>query len=261
MYVNIASGLAIVPATEVSVGDIRARGNYEIFNDATVAVAIPGPQSGSPSTQPYMGIIYAAVQDVYYGEAANLPVMACATGATAASPALPLLPANAIPLAHIYVPTGATGIVTANINGIAGAGNPDVYAFTPQRCVQMQGFRIGTAGTVTATATPGTTVPGMTINVWNPGGRNLKISFSTSFESSTVSVPEFYIFRNGAVISGTFWENATAINTFHTSSGFTIDSNQPAGLYQYTLQCWSNAADTVTFYSGGCFEVEDKGPV
>jgi hypothetical protein len=256
MSVNVAAGIALVAGT----ANVPVQGIYNAYNDAAVNLAL----AASNPSNPRIDLICLTIDDQFYGSADNTSLLQVVTGTPGASPAVPATPANTLVLAHVYVTAATTTILNAAINGTAGAGNPDTIAFTPGRCTAIQAFAGGTGGTITATAAPGTQVPGLTANVNAAAGRNLRISYSTQFAVSVAASVFFVIYRDGSggTLLGASYGDAittTAANIF--TAGFAID--QPAaGMHSYGVFAYSGAADTMTFTSGrGAFIVEDVGPV
>lgn len=109
MFVAVAFGRAIIDGTETTL-----QGAYALYNDASVSKAI----AAADPTNPRRDLICAKVQDQDYSGAVRAWSLAVVTGVPAVSPALPALPANAIPLADVTVPALAGSIIAGNITDI-----------------------------------------------------------------------------------------------------------------------------------------------
>lgn len=106
MSVDVAVGAAVVGGTENA-----HQGNYYVYNDATVNVAI----SASDPVNPRIDIVGIRVRDSEYSGTSNDAAIIVVTGTPAGSPTEPTLPANFLTLARVDVPAGATQITNANI--------------------------------------------------------------------------------------------------------------------------------------------------
>ena len=254
MSVIVSSGFALISGTDSA----PAQGQYHVYNDANVTVTVP---TADPS-HPRIDLICATIQDAFYAGGSNTAILQDVTGTPAVSPLVPATPADSLVLAHIYVGTGAASILTANINGTTGTNNPDAYAFTPMRSEGLLAKTTMGAGTGTATAVPGTLVTGFTLTVNTPASRNIRIRYSGMFVSSAIATYTFAVYRDG---SGTPVQNYQqykgAVAGNFQMAGDVLDT-PTAGIHQYTVQCYSSVADTITFNAGyGIMTVEDCGPV
>jgi predicted secreted protein len=250
MSVNVAAGIAIVQGT----ANVPVQGIYNAYNDATVNLAL----AASNATNPRIDLICLTIDDQFYGSADNTSLLQVVTGTPAASPAVPATPANTLVLAHVYVTAATTTILNAAINGTAGTGNPDTIAFTPGRCIAIQAMAAGTGGTCTSTASPGTLIPGLTVVVNTPAGRNIKVSYSCPYTGSASSLTNAIVYRDGAtIVTDAYCIGAN--NGF--VSGVGVDQ-PPAGSHTYQVNMWAASAQTETFTaSRGRLIVEDAGPV
>lgn len=107
MSVDVSAGTAVILGTETNL----ALDMMPFRSDATQNVPI---STANPSN-PRIDVIVARWQDVEGSGATNSKTIAVVIGTPAASPAVPALPANSIPLAQVRVNAAATSIVNANI--------------------------------------------------------------------------------------------------------------------------------------------------
>lgn len=121
MSVNVASGLGVVAGSN----NAPVQGAYNVYNDATVNIAVP---ASNPSF-PRIDLICITIQDAFYSGATNTAIIQDVAGVAASSPTIPAAPANSLVLAHIYVGAGVTSITNTFINGTSGTNNPDVVAY------------------------------------------------------------------------------------------------------------------------------------
>lgn len=127
MTVDVASGFAVVTGTQAA-----AQGAYQVYNDATVSVAI----TASDPTNPRIDIICLSIQDAQYSGGSNQAVLQAIAGTPAGSPVAPSAPANSLILAQVAVAALATTIVGGNVTDkrtlCGGLGNRSAWtAFTP----------------------------------------------------------------------------------------------------------------------------------
>lgn len=106
MSVDVAAGVAWVPGTESP-----GQPTYRVRNDATENVAI----SGADPTNPRVDVVAIQVRDSAFSGADDDGRIIVVQGTAASSPAVPSLPANAIPLAYVAVGAQVTEIIAANI--------------------------------------------------------------------------------------------------------------------------------------------------
>lgn len=256
MSVIVSSGFALLTGTDSA----PVQGQYHAYNDANVTVTIATANGSNPR----IDLVTIAIGDVFYGGAGNVPTLQSVAGAPAASPSVPATPADSLVLAHIYVGTAAASILTANINGITGAGNPDTIPFTPFRCEGLLAKARGTGGTVTSVATPGTTIPGLSVNVNVPAGRNIRVRFTCQHtDSAAVNNNFMFISRDTAatILTDSYSSWTATVNGVPTNTGEVID-NPTAGMHTYMVNAYSGGANTQTYVAArGTLTVEDIGPV
>lgn len=101
MDVNITAGKAFIAGTSVSL-----QGMYNVINDATVAVKIPG----SNISNPRYDLIVVTVNDADVSGSNNSVVLSVLSGAPSSSPIVPSIPASTLVLARIYVGAGVSTI-------------------------------------------------------------------------------------------------------------------------------------------------------
>lgn len=106
MSVDVLTGGAMVGGTENAL-----QGEYFVFNDASVNVAITNNSSGNPR----IDVIGIQIRDTEYSGATDDARILVITGTAAGVPAVPTLPADFLTLAHVAVASGAGSILTANI--------------------------------------------------------------------------------------------------------------------------------------------------
>lgn len=106
MSVDVLAGHGWIDGTEGA-----NQGTYHVYNDATVNLVI----SAAHATLARKDLVVAKVQDASYSGATNAWSLAVVTGTAAASPAEPVVPANAIVLALVDVAAAAASITNANI--------------------------------------------------------------------------------------------------------------------------------------------------
>ncbi len=251
MSVNVSAGIAVIAGTL----NAPVQGSYNAYNDATVNLAV----AAAPGTNQRVDIVCLTIDDAFYGSSDSTPVLQIITGTPAASPTVPVAPANSLVLAHIYVGTSVTSIVTSAINSTTGTGNPDVSAaFAAYRGAGIVATATGTGSTCTSVASPGTIVNGLSVVVWPPAGRNLKLTYSVPYTGSAASLVNGIVYKDGTTILNDSWSIAPASGTV---SGVCIDAPN-AIAHSYTVQMWAATAQTETFTSGrGRLIVEDAGPV
>lgn len=90
----------------------RATGDGVAFwgNDGTVFVTVTAPASNS-----HYVVIWAKHNDSAAGDASSLPEIGSTTGAAAASPVVPSVPAGALALANVLVPSTATSTQSSGV--------------------------------------------------------------------------------------------------------------------------------------------------
>lgn len=98
------------PATSVA---LTTQGAYYCYNDNSGGAL--NFTIGSAQSQPRIDVVVAQVEDSAYSGSNNDWKVAVIPGTASATPAIPTLPANCIPLALVWVPTGLINIASANI--------------------------------------------------------------------------------------------------------------------------------------------------
>ncbi len=122
MSVNVAAGQAVIAGTNTP----GVQGSYPVYNDGTVNLAV----TAADGSHPRIDLVELQVRDTFYGQAADDARLIVKAGTPATSPAVPSTDANSLVLAHIYVGTSVSSILTANINGTTGTNNPDTTAYS-----------------------------------------------------------------------------------------------------------------------------------
>lgn len=107
--VNIPAGNCVVPRTGA------AGGPYIVsFNATSTLTTDP-----AASTNPRIDVVYVQLTDAALGDTGTQGgQVAIVNGTPGASPAVPAIPTNAIPLAQLLRPTSTTTVLTANITDI-----------------------------------------------------------------------------------------------------------------------------------------------
>ncbi len=119
MSVDVAAGVAWVKGDTAT--DQPA---YRVRNDAAVNLTV----STANATNPRIDVVVAEVLDAAFTGSSNLWRLRVITGTAAASPAVPTIPATAMPLAQIAVAANATSVVTANISDLRQPASRDISA-------------------------------------------------------------------------------------------------------------------------------------
>ncbi|MGH9121410.1 MAG: hypothetical protein ACRDYC_05620 [Acidimicrobiales bacterium] len=107
---------ALIPNLKIPCQSVQltAQGLYYCYNDDSagpVSLAV----AASSASNPRIDIVGCQVEDAQYAGSSNDWKLAVVTGTAAASPVVPSLPANFLPLALVWVPTLATSVLAANI--------------------------------------------------------------------------------------------------------------------------------------------------
>jgi hypothetical protein len=106
MAVDVAAGSCYIAGTQATF-----QGTYHCTNDATKTLSVPA----ADSTNPRIDLVVARVRDSFYAGVGTVWELKVEPGAAAASPAEPAVPVDAIVLARIDVPAGATAITNADL--------------------------------------------------------------------------------------------------------------------------------------------------
>lgn len=106
MNVHAATGAAFIQGTETT-----TQGVYGLYSDAAVTV----PIAAADATNDRISLIVAEVLDATYSGSSNIGQIVEVAGTPASTPVAPATPKNALVLAQVRVPHGATSIVSGNI--------------------------------------------------------------------------------------------------------------------------------------------------
>lgn len=109
MQLQVFSGVAMIQGTQST-----TQGAYALINDATTNVTV----TAANATNPRIDLLILEVLDASYSGSSSLGQLRVVPGTPAASPVVPTLPANSIPLARIAVAANAASISNANITDL-----------------------------------------------------------------------------------------------------------------------------------------------
>lgn len=252
MSVNVGAGFACIAGTNNS----PVQGVYNAYNDASVNVIVPTANASFPR----IDVICLTIQDAFYSGATNTALLQDIAGVAAASPTVPAVPANSLPLAHIYVGAAVGSILNANINTTSGTNNPDTVAFRPSvmppACMASSVTTAAQSGLAN-----GTVLNGCSQNVNVNNHRNILVGIRGNFSISAAGFLSINIFRDATQISSWFVQTAGAAQA--SMCDYAIDSSPSTGMHLYTVQIGvsagtgstnSSATNPVVMY------VSDIGP-
>jgi hypothetical protein len=175
MSVDVAAGSAIVHGDTVA-----GQGSYIARSDAVNNVALAAPSSANPR----IDLIVLQINDkqvdggATYGQA---PI--AITGAPAASPVAPSMPASALLLAQVFVPKNAVSILNTGTNVAGGTGS-----ITDQRVLSG----VGDVPKWELYGTPGQTISGSTYTAYNAATVLQAIGVGRSGSTITIQTPGRY---------------------------------------------------------------------
>src|SRR5581483_7444458 len=115
-YPQIQTNGASQPTAKTAATQIQltTQGVYYCYNDNSTGNVSLAIAAANPSN-PRIDLVIAQVQDAQYSGATNNWQLAVVTGTAGASPAVPALPANSLPLASVWVPAASTNVTAGNI--------------------------------------------------------------------------------------------------------------------------------------------------
>jgi len=175
--VLVGVGRAWMPGTvtaNVSGQSYSTQGQYFALNDAPVTVTL----DPANATNPRIDLIYIGAVDTQYGGASDKIWISKVTGAPAATPVVPTLPANSIALGQVAVAANATNVTNANITAIA-----SIPTTAPARGV-MAKKRVAGGGSY---AGSGIGVVDNLASITFVGGRHYEITWQLTSYNGTVN--------------------------------------------------------------------------
>lgn len=259
MSVNVAAGFAVVAGTN----NAPVQGAYNVYNDATVNLAL----AASNATNPRIDVVCVTVQDAYYSGATNTGLLQVITGTPGASPAVPAAPANSLVLAHIYVGANVSSVSNSNINSITGTGNPDTLVFVPQVFPAGLISKSGPITTGGGSFGTGQVFPaGYVINVYPNANRIVRITASMIWGgSSGILTANLVLYRDNVSTVVGYQRFQFAATSQGSTGQVAVWLDTPtSAVHQYFLGVATNsgtANNNVSATDPGYFMVEDLGPV
>jgi hypothetical protein len=259
MSVNVASGFALITGTNNS----PVQGVYHVYNDATVNLVI----AASNPTNPRVDVVCLTVRDAYYSGTNNDAILQVITGTPGGTPSVPAIPANSIPLAHIYVGANVTSITNSAINSTAGSGNPDTIAFVaPMIGPRLASAKLTANSASIVSAYPSITSIGLSCIVNVAASRRIRVTLSGMAQISASNVTaSLGIYRDG---TGTPVDqtNFSASGTAHIQAFIMdVEDTPPAGVHSYSVYGWVDSGGSFNTFSSAAAPttmiVEDLGPV
>lgn len=249
MSVNVARGRAFVAGT-VSTN----QGYYNVFNDATVNLAV----AASDPTNPRKDIVVARVRDAAYEGANDDWLLQVVTGTPAATPSEPALPSNSIKLAVLDVAAGVTSVTNADITDSRAQAKNQLGP--PGKAVL-----VGTSETTTSTSYTDLATVGPEVTIEVPASGVVLVGISGAMKDSDASSQALMSFAASGANTLSAADNR-AISHDNPSSGGTPEfqslgasfllTGLTPGLTTFTAQYRKIAASgTATFANRRLFAI------
>ena len=130
---NGGSAPTVASNAKATSTQLTTQGIYYCYNDNS-AGQVSLVVAASNGSNPRIDVVIAQVEDAAYSGANNDWKLAVVTGTAAASPAVPALPANALVLAYLWIPTSSVNVTAGNILDLRIACNRNPFRWRADTC-------------------------------------------------------------------------------------------------------------------------------